>query len=133
MKRESIQKAVDMGTRVGYALVATCDNKGLPHLAQSRKIETEFDGHVAVSEWFCPGTLSNLEVNPKISLVVWDPASDTGFQLIGESVGIEEAAMLDGYSTTPQTPVPQVERKIRLRVDKVMQFSHAPHSDEEES
>jgi hypothetical protein len=127
---ELIAKAVEMGSRVGYALIATSDDKGLPHLAASRRVEAEHDGHVAVLEWFCPGTLSNLEVNPRISLVVWDPSSDKGFQLIGESVAVEETAMLDGFSPALQTPSPQVERRIRVRVDKIMDFSHAPHNDE---
>jgi len=128
---ELIQKAVDLGNRVGYTFVATSDVKGLPHLAASRKIELELDGHLAVSEWFCPGTLANLDMNPQVSVVVWDHASDTGFQLIGESVGVEETAMLDGFYPTSKKPGPQVERKLRIRVDKIMDFSQAPHSDEE--
>ena len=131
MNNELVEKAVSIASRVGYALVATCDDKGLPHLAASRKIEAEPDGHIAVSEWFCPGTLSNLEVNPRISIVIWDLATDKGFQLLGESVGVLETAMLDGFSPTLQKPGPQVERRIRVRVEKVMDFSHAPHSDEE--
>jgi len=131
MNQELIDEAVKMGTRVGYVLVATCDDKGLPHLAASRRIEAEPGGHVAVSEWFCPGTLSNLSENPQISVVVWDPASDRGYQLTGKSIAVEDTAMLDGYSPTMETAPPQVERKIRIRVGKIMDFSHAPHSDEE--
>jgi len=131
-KDELIQKIVSTANRVGYSLVATSDKKGLPHLAASRRMEAEPDGHVAVSEWFCPGTLANLDENPQISVVVWDPASDTGYQLIGESVAIEETAMLDGFSPALPVPIPQVERKIRVRVDTILDFSHAPHSDEEE-
>jgi uncharacterized protein len=131
MNNELVEKAVDMGRRVGYALVATCDGNGLPHIAASRRVEAEPDGHIAVSEWFCPGTISNLEANPRISIVIWDPATDTGFQLAGESVVVLETAMLDGFSPALQKPTPQVERKIRIRVEKIMDFSHAPHSDEE--
>ena len=29
-------------------------------------------------------------------------------------------------------PIPQVERELLIRVDKVLAFSHAPHSDAEE-
>ena len=32
MNNELVEKAVDMGRRVGYALVATCDGNGLPHM-----------------------------------------------------------------------------------------------------
>jgi len=130
-RKELIRKAVDMANRVGYALVATSDRNGLAHVAASRRVEAEPEDHVAVSEWFCPGTLANLQENPHITVVVWDPASDTGFQLIGKSVGLEDTAMLDGFSPGMEEARPQVERKIRVRVEKIMDFSHAPHTDEE--
>ena len=85
---ELIKKVVSMANRVGYALVATSDRNGLPHMAASSRVEAEPDRHVAVSEWFCPGTLANLDENPQISVVVWDPASDTGYQLTGKSTAL---------------------------------------------
>jgi hypothetical protein len=92
-RNELIRKAVDMANRVGYALVATSDRNGLVHVAASRLVEAEPDNHVAFSEWFCPGTLANLQENP----------------------------------------LPQVERKIRIEVNRVLDFSHAPHSHQEKS
>lgn len=131
-KTELIRKAVDMANRVGYALVATSDRKGLPHVAASRRVEAEPDNHVSVSEWFCPGTLANLQENPQISVVVWDPATDKGYQIIGKSAAMEDTAMMDGFSpAVEENPPPQVERKIRIQVDRILDFSHAPHSDEE--
>jgi len=133
MKKKLIERAVDMERRVGYALVATSDEKGLPHLAASRSMELESDGHVAVSEWFCPGTLANLEKNPQISVVVWDPVSDRGYQLLGKSVALDDTAMMDGFSPAREEVLPQVERRIRVRVEQILDFSHAPHSDKEEA
>ena len=126
-----ILTAVDMANRVGYALMATSDKNGLPHLAASRRLEAEPDGHVSVSEWFCPGTLANLNENPLISVVVWDPASDAGYQLTGKSEAVEDEAMMDGYAPGMEEAPPQVERKIRIRVDRITDFSHAHHSDQE--
>jgi predicted pyridoxine 5'-phosphate oxidase superfamily flavin-nucleotide-binding protein len=117
------------------ALVATADEKGLPHMAASSKIEAEGYPRIAISEWFCPGTLSNLQVNPRITIVVWDPESDTGFQLMGESEGIQETAVMNGLLAGPEEkepPLPQVQRKILVRVQKIVRFCHAPHSDLEE-
>lgn len=128
---ELIKKVVSMANRVGYALVATSDRNGLPHMAASSRVEAEPDRHVAVSEWFCPGTLANLDENPQISVVVWDPASDTGYQLTGKSTAVEDLAMLDGFSLAVEEARPQMERKIRVKVERIMDFSHAPHSDEE--
>ena len=88
----------------------------------------------AVAAWFCPGTVVNLEHNSKISLVVWDAAADTGYQLIGNVEKVDETAMLDGYLPEMEStgPSPQVERQLFVKVDKVIGFSHAPHSDLEE-
>lgn len=43
MNNELVEKAVDMGRRVGYALVVTCDGNGLPHIAASRRVEKIMD------------------------------------------------------------------------------------------
>jgi hypothetical protein len=134
MSRETIGRAVELGSAVGHMFVATADADGLPHIAASRRISSEPDGRIGISEWFCPGTLENLQVNPRISVVVWDPQKDTGFQILGRSEKVEDLSVMDGLSPEleAEPPLPQVERKILVQVDKVIHFSHAPHSDMEE-
>jgi hypothetical protein len=67
-------------------------------------------------------------------MVVWDTPSDKGYQLLGLVEKIEEIAMMNGYSPEidDTTVMPQVENRLLVRVDKVIVFSHAPHSDLEE-
>jgi len=133
MKIEILKKAMALADQVGYVLVATADRRGLPHVASSRRIELRPDGRIAVSEWFCPGTLSNLQQNPKISLVVWEPATDIGFQMLGTTEGVEDLSMMDGFSPAAERKdLPQVERRILVKVDQLVRYSHAPHSDLEE-
>jgi uncharacterized protein len=132
MNKDVIKKAVEMGSRLGHVFVATADHAGLPHVAASGRIEVEPGGRVAVSEWFCPGTLANLQANPKVSIVAWDPVNDIGFQILGVADGLEELAVMDGLSQDLRKPLPQVERKIHVRVEKIIDFRHAPHSDVEE-
>jgi hypothetical protein len=134
MMRKSIEEAVALGIRMGYAFIATADREGLPHVGSSGSLELDDSGRLAVSEWFCPGTLSNLEANPRISVVVWDPESDSGYQMLGRSEGVREIAMMDGLIPESEAGmhIPQVERKILIRVDTVVRFSRAPHSDIEE-
>jgi hypothetical protein len=134
MSREAIERAVNLGNTVGYVLLATAGADGLPHLAASRKMTVEPDGRIGISEWFCPGTLENLQVNPRISIVVWDPLGDTGFQILGRSEKVEDVSAMDGLSPEQgqKPPLPQVERKILIQVDKVIHFTHAPHSDVED-
>jgi hypothetical protein len=132
VKKNVIRKAVEMGSRLGHVFVATANSSGLPHLAASSRIEEEPGSRVAVSEWFCPGTLVNLQGNPQISIVAWDPVNDKGFQILGVAEDLEETAMMDGLSPNLGKALPQVERKIHVRVEKIIDFSHAPHSDTEE-
>ena len=134
IKREIIQSAVTLGQKLGHVFVATADSKGLPHVAAAGRISLGADGLLAVAAWFCPGTVVNLEHNTKITLVVWDAVADTGYQLLGNVEKIEETAMMDGYIPEMEStgPSPQVERQLLVKVNKVMAFSHAPHSDLEE-
>jgi hypothetical protein len=76
----------------------------------------------------------NLENNPRISLVVWDPLSDTGHQLTGEVEQVEELAFLNGYLPEEEgaRPLPQTRRRLTIRVTAILAFSRAPHTDQEE-
>lgn len=134
MKQEVLEQAVILGRRLGRVLVATAGKNGLPHIAASSRIDPVGDDCVSISEWFCPGTLSNLQVNPKVSIVIWDPQSDTGFQLLGRSQEVQDIAMMDGLQPSDEktAPFPQVERKILVKVERILHFSHAPHNDVED-
>ena len=134
MKKQTIQWAVNLGQKLQHIFVATSDNRGLPHVAAAGRITPVSDKKVAVSAWFCQGTVENLEQNRFISLVIWDSASDKGYQLLGKVEQIEEEDMMNGYAPELEKKglTPQVERKLIVRVEKVIDFSHAPHSDIEE-
>jgi hypothetical protein len=47
---------------------------------------------------------------------------------------ISEKAVMNGYlpETKHSTPLPQIEKILEVAVDRVLAFSHAPHSDVEE-
>ena len=131
---ESMQKVVALAEKLQHVFVATADANGQPHVATAGEISLVSDGRVAVSSWFCPGTVTNLHQNHRIALLVWDAVEDTGYQLVGEVQRMEELAFLNGYAPGLEdpTPSPQVERQLIIRVDMVLAFSHAPHSDVEE-
>ncbi len=134
MNKEALKKAVELGQELGRVFVATADSQGLPHVAAAGEIRLESETRVGISAWFCPGTVANLKKNPHMASVVWDPASDVGYQIVGRCEKVEEVSMMNGYSpqTEEKQPIPQVERKILMRVEKVIGFKHAPHSDLEE-
>jgi len=133
-RQERLQQALTLAATVKTVLVATADGDGRPHVAAAGKLEALPDSRVAVSEWFCPGTVSNLEKNPRISLVLWDPAGDAGYQLLGHVEQVDESAFLDGYLPEKEgaRPLPQTRIKLTVRVTGILAFSRAPHTDEED-
>jgi hypothetical protein len=133
MKTQFIESAIRLAQKLEHIFVATADRGGTPHVAAAGELSPVSGDRVAVSAWFCPGTLANLQDNKQISLVVWDPENDHGFQLLGVVERIEELAVLNGFSpeTEESSPIPQVERRLHVRVNRVIGFSHAPHSDTE--
>ncbi len=134
IRAELLEKAVQLATKVGYVFIATADTNKWPHVAVARTLALNEEGRISVNEWFCPGTMSNLQSNSHVSIVVWDENSDMGYQLLGETEHVMDIGMIDGY--TPQMrsqwPLPQVESQVVIHVSKVTDFKRAPHSDVEE-
>ena len=134
MSKKILDQAAALAQKLQHVFVATTDGKGLPHVAAAGKLALISEGRVAVTAWFCPMTVANLQKNRKVSLVIWDPRADMGYQLLGQAEKVEEIAMMNGHAPgiESQPPLPQVERQLWVRVDKIIDFKHAPHSDIEE-
>ncbi len=134
MKPEALSKAVALAKKANYIFLATADEVGVPHVAAAGEISVvPIKGHVAVDAWFCPGTVANLQTNRHTAIVIWDSQKDKGYQLLGETEQVEEIAMMDGYTSgMEERPIPQVKRRLLVRVDKIIGFRSTPHTDEEE-
>lgn len=134
MNPQVLREAVRLAGIMEYVLVGTASKEKEPHIAVATSINIVDDVHVTVSAWFCPTTVINLFENPSVSLVIWDSQSDTGYQLVGTSEQVENMAVLGCW--TPEVDgkisAPQVERRILVRIDKIIDFRHAPHNDIEE-
>jgi hypothetical protein len=86
-----------------------------------------------LTEWFWPRTLANLQMNSRLSIVIWDPEVDSGYQIIAELEAIKDIGIIDGYSKSQVIPsIPQVERQLLLHVDKILEFKRSPHTDLED-
>ena len=134
MNPQVLREAVNVAKKIEHVLIGTASGKKEPHIAVATRINIVDDFHVTVSAWFCPTTVINLFENSSVSLVIWDSQSDTGYQLVGTSEQIENMAILGCW--TPEvdgkTAVPQVERRVLVKVDRIVDFRHAPHNDVEE-
>lgn len=134
MNADELEKVVRFAEDLGYVLITTADLHGLPHIAAAGKLEYTGGQDVAVKEWFCPGTVANLDVNKRISIVAWHPQPDSGYQLLGTVTKILDMGILDGYAPELERAqlLPQVEKQLTVKVDKILRFRLAPHSDLEE-
>jgi len=123
-----------LGQKLQRVFVATADSTGLPHIGITGEIAQDSAKKLTVSAWFCPGTLKNLEQNRLVSLVIWDSEKDDGYQLLGKVESMEEQAIMNGHASELEArkPVPQVKWMLVVNVDKVINFTGAPHSDVEE-
>ncbi len=132
MKTEILTKAVELAGKIGHVLVATVGADGMPHIAAAGQV-AQAAGRLEVTAWFCPVTVVNLQGSPTVAVVVWDPGRDLGYQLLGRAEEVSEVAQLDGYlpALEEHHPQPQVERKLVIKVERILDFRHAPHSDSE--
>ncbi|HEA67706.1 MAG TPA: pyridoxamine 5'-phosphate oxidase family protein [Desulfobacterales bacterium] len=133
MRPESIHKAIQLSRQIKYVLIATSNRRGLPHVAAAGSLQKAPGDRISVAEWFCPGTVANLQVNRQIAIIVWDRASDTGYQLLGKVEKVEETAVMNGFSPQDEGPshLPQVQRNLIVQVKEMLAFSRRPHNDVE--
>lgn len=119
-----------MAGKLGHLMVATVGPGGMPHVAAAGEISQNGE-RIEVTAWFCPTTVENLRTSRAVSLVIWDPLVDQGYQLLGQADQVIEIAQLDGYQPEIEShwPQPQVERKLVIEVTDILEFRHAPHSD----
>jgi len=134
VKEQKLAEAVGLAEKVGHVLIATADSRGMPHVTAAARISLAGADSVAVTEWFCPGTVANLQKNRSISIVVWESRPDNGFQLLGRLEKVEDVGVLDGYAPSREEthPLPQVEKQLLVKVEKIFDFRMGPHSDVEE-
>lgn len=113
-----------------YAFVASADQRARPHLAASRGLKVPDPDHIVFEAWFCTKTMENVSEVPRIALVVLDPGSGSGYQLAGVVEGISEIGILNGYAPESEPPgVPQVQWRMVVRVEEIMEFSTGAHTD----
>lgn len=121
MNPQAFENAVALAERRQHLLISTTDKSGIPHIASVGSFDRLEPNKVTLDDWHCPATLLNLQDNSNIALVVWDIATDAGYQLLGEVEAVRPSA----YASNTR------DRELVVRVHKVLSFSHASHTDME--
>lgn len=131
MNEAKLDEVTALARKTGCIYIATADGNAMPHITVAGSLERGGKDQVVIKEWFCPGTVANLKVNKAVSVAVWDFHCDVGYQLLGRLERIDDLAVLDGYAPDVEAehPMPQVEKQLVITVEKILDFSLAPHCD----
>lgn len=131
METNKLKQAAELAGKTGCVFIATADGAGVPHIAAAGQVEQTDHDCLTVSEWFCPGTVKNLQTNRAVTIVVWDKDSDVGLQLLGRLTSVKNIGILDGFMPDMDRtgPQPQEEKQLRIRIEKILCFKRGPHSD----
>ncbi len=127
MISERMKKFIE---KVNLAFVASADPEGEPHLGAGRGLEVPDASHLVFEAWFCRKTLANVGQNPQVAIAIMDPESEAGYQLRGIVEKVSDVAMLNGYAPRLEEPgMPQVQSRMVVRIEQIMEFSHGAHTD----
>lgn len=129
MLAKRLAEAISLAGKVRQLFVSTADINGVPHMTIADHLFCIDDYTVEITAWFCTRTAKNVDENPHLSLVVWNEEKDLGFQIIGEVTQILDLAMLNGLTSKEIQPIPQIERKLIVKVSQVLSFGRATHID----
>ena len=115
--------------RVGATNGIRLPGRGGGHAAHYRRRITETGGVTASHQRVVlPRHAANLRGNNAVAIAVWDLQRDAGYQLLGHW---RIKTSLSGH-TRPfedKEVLPQVEKQLVVRVEKILDFSLAPHGD----
>ncbi len=115
---------------VDFAFVASADHRARPHLAAGRGLQVPDPRHVVFEAWFCHRTLENVAEVPRVALAVVDPRTGAGYQMLCFVESTSNVGILNGFAPELEEPgLPQVETRMVVRVDEILEFSQGPHTD----
>jgi hypothetical protein len=132
MNAKNLERAIALGKKIEHFFIAVLGSDGFPYMNSARLIEQVEDNQLAIEEWICPLTVTHLSENAKMAILIRDPATDDGFEILGEVLMFESQAFLNGFvpEVEESAYLPQVKRKLIIRAEKITAFSHALRCDD---
>ncbi|OGU00394.1 MAG: hypothetical protein A2X80_11375 [Geobacteraceae bacterium GWB2_52_12] len=116
---------------IAFAMVASSDASGHPHLALGSGIKALDGQHLVIENWYCQTTVKNLDQNPSIAIAVMSKDSKIGYQFIGNVVSGYDIALLSGYAPKVEPPgEPQSLTRIVVKVEEILAFCSGIHTDQ---
>jgi hypothetical protein len=132
MSDKKLELAIELGKRVEHLFSGRIGADNFPYVNSAGEIEQVTENQFAIEEWICPMTVKHLSENPKIAVLIRDPAADSGYEILGEVLMFESLAFLNGFAPEVEADTfrPQVKRKLIIRAEKIIAFSHTLRCDD---
>ena len=105
------------------ALVATASKNGKPNVSLKGSFRVLDDEHVIFADIASPRTVANLQENPQLSVIVFDPATCRGCRIWGKAVEIlDSGSLFDTISAEFAKMKMEVKHLVKVAVDEVVTF-----------
>lgn len=119
---DNLEQALRLADRGKHMLLATVDETGTPRLTAVEECTPAGADRIAIRAWIDISGIQTLGVGSRLTLLLWEEQGH-GYQLTGQLVRSQEAAVLDGLAEIEQhVHFPQVERYLLVQVDSVEEF-----------
>jgi hypothetical protein len=124
---EKLEQAVELGKRLHHFFIALNGAEGFPYINSARGIEQIAENQVGIEEWMCPVTVEGLRRHPEVTILIWNPVAEDGYEILGRVMIIEGEDYVNGYAPEVEENayLPQVKRRLIIRAEKILEFSHA--------
>ena len=106
----------------GPALIATASKEGKPNVSVKGSFRVLDDEHVVFADIASPRTMANLRENPRLSAIVFDPATRKGCRIWGKAEILESGELFDTISAQAASAGRTVEHLVKVAVEEVATF-----------
>ena len=109
-----------------FIFVASTDSSGQPHMAVGEQVAVTHDSQLVFENLFCPVTLQNISGNSHVTVVVFDPVTGVGYQMLGSVARNSDASVHDAADVPDDQAV---LTRFSVKVHRLLEFSNGIHSD----
>ncbi len=103
-------------------LVATADRTGRPNISPKGSFRVLDDEHVLFADVHSPRTIANLQENPQVSAIVFDPATRHGCRVWGQAEIITSGQLFDRINADLAARKMQAQHIVVISVDDFLTF-----------
>ena len=116
------EEAKKIINEVHPGLVATADRDGKPNVSAKGSFRVLDNEHVVFSDVASPRTIANLQENPQLAAIVFDPATRHGCRIWGTAEILESGDIFDAAAAQLSSRGITVNHVVRVAVEDVATF-----------